>query len=928
MCDTDKTIYDPGATQADSATTILDGAKLSVSADPCYEQGDSILNTYRVESKAIESGGMGRVWRVYHTGWNVDLAMKRPRAEHFADEKSKLDFIRECDTWIKLGLHPNIVSCYYVRLIDGIPTIFSEWMDGGSLQQAIKSRALYRGTPAEQQERILDIAIQFARGLHFAHEAGLIHQDVKPDNLLLTAAGDAKVADFGLAKARAVLTVRESGLPSQAKEDSSKTIVSPSGGYTPAYCSMEQMDGKVLTRRTDIYSWAVSVLEMYCGKRDWANGVVAGLRCQRYFNDARIPIPKQLQQLLTQCLKPSPDERPHDFSEIALKLREIFKSETGTGYPRPAPIAVAEMADSLNNRALSMLDLNRLDEARNCWASALRDDSFHTESVYNLNMWRCVIGEIDIRAAIQQINVCHQNLRTWRSSYYLGKAYLQLPQPESALSFFRTAIELGGPEDSISREIGIAEKMLSRGIESGCTEQSTRFVSPEWALCRIKNLREIMALQETERIHAEKAKTAIFVRSDYDEGIKEIKILRSIPGFERSSNYTALCYELSKFAKPVSIRTAWKPEDCFFKNIMPKNRVLSLAIDFQCSSLCTTEIDGNTTIWSTVTSDKKIIERQHGPVHASKFCDLKEILITGDESGVKLWNAKTGAFTASLQAHGAISEGDAPKGISSVSCTPNGSFILSGGFDHTVRIWDFEQYICVHVLKGHTDTVTAVDASPDCRHCASGSRDGTVKIWDTQTGECLKTIASHLGGVTCIEYCSDGNYLATGGEDHTVAVWRLSDGSRVHLFEGHTDRVTCMSFSYGGRFLCTGSADQTVRVWDIETGCCLFVYAGELAAVTSVLFSPNQRFLYIADVSPNLITLRFDWEYEFPGFCDWHESARPYLENFANCLRHVTMESDLRDQCFEWFYVLYFRDCGRGWIRKEGVRAKLAIMEP
>ena len=284
MCDTNKTIYDPGATQSGRiATTILDGAKLSVSAtDPCYEQGDSILNTYRVESKAIESGGMGpRLARTAH--WlERRSGNERPQPHCFSTEKSKADFIHECEAWINLGLHPNIVSCYYVREIGGTPTIFSEWMDGGSLQQAIKSRALYRGTPMEQQERILDIAIQFARGLHYAHEAGLIHQDVKPDNLLLTMEGEAKVADFGLARARAVLTVRESGLPSQAQEDSSKTIVSPSGGYTPAYCSMEQMDGKVLTRRTDIYSWAVSVLEMYCAKRDWANGVVAGLNCMEY----------------------------------------------------------------------------------------------------------------------------------------------------------------------------------------------------------------------------------------------------------------------------------------------------------------------------------------------------------------------------------------------------------------------------------------------------------------------------------------------------------------------------------------------------------------------------------------------------------------------------------------------------------------------
>ena len=178
----DKTVFDPGATvpegdktelhvsdltAANSDETILEdgevgenGESMQSSSVSAYEKGSTILETYRVESNAIEAGGMGRVWRVYHTSWNTDLAMKQQRAEYFATEKQKADFTRECETWINLGLHPNIVSCYYVREIDGIPTIFAEWMDGGSLADAIETGKLYEGTEAEQQERILDIAIQ------------------------------------------------------------------------------------------------------------------------------------------------------------------------------------------------------------------------------------------------------------------------------------------------------------------------------------------------------------------------------------------------------------------------------------------------------------------------------------------------------------------------------------------------------------------------------------------------------------------------------------------------------------------------------------------------------------------------------------------------------------------------------------------------
>ncbi|MDR3298770.1 MAG: serine/threonine protein kinase, partial [Candidatus Accumulibacter sp.] len=248
------------ATVLESDATVLDREAVPNAIEVIIEKGALLLDTYRVESDAIQ-GGMGKVWRVRHTGWNADLAMKQPKAELFRNERQKSDFIHECEAWIKLGLHPQIASCYYVREINGIPSIFAEWMDGGSLKGWINSGRLYEGDARLGLERVLDIAIQFGRGLHYAHEQGLIHQDVKPDNLLLTPEGGAKVADFGIARARALLAAQDTDLPADA------TLVSASGAYTPAYCSPEQINGETLTRRTDIYSWAVSVLEMFLGER-------------------------------------------------------------------------------------------------------------------------------------------------------------------------------------------------------------------------------------------------------------------------------------------------------------------------------------------------------------------------------------------------------------------------------------------------------------------------------------------------------------------------------------------------------------------------------------------------------------------------------------------------------------------------------------
>lgn len=422
ILDTDETILDAEAADAtlpdDVATmpddaTVLDGEATSgdESASPVLEQGASLLDTYRIESDAIE-GGMGAVWRVHHTGWNVDLAMKRPKSSLFQSEKQKENFVHECEAWINLGLHPYIVSCYYVREIGNVPSIFSEWMDGGSLKNAIEDERLYEGNAAE---RILDIAIQFARGLHYAHEQGLIHQDIKPDNLLLTKAWDAKVADFGIAKARATLTVLDADIPTDA------TIFSASGGYTPAYCSMEQMRGEPLTRRTDIYSWAVSVMEMYLGERPWQNGVIAGAACEEYFPDAKVTIPQKMQELLKKCLDVREAERPHDFAEVEKRLLEIYREETKEEYPRPVSKAAADTADSLNNRALSFLDLGKPDEAERCWERAFALHGKNRKTLYNHTLYQLLYDRIPPEEALNRYRAVEDN--SSESNIFLSQLY-------------------------------------------------------------------------------------------------------------------------------------------------------------------------------------------------------------------------------------------------------------------------------------------------------------------------------------------------------------------------------------------------------------------------------------------------------------------------------------------------------------------------
>ena len=218
-----------------------------------WKPGDVILDLYEVTA-LLGEGGMGQVHKVRHRGWDVDLVVKSPKPEVFAGPRGRDDFVREAETWVGMGLHPQVVTCHYVRSLGGIPRVFAEFVDGGSLSDWIRSGKLYEGGADKALSRILDVAIQFAWGLGYAHEKGFVHQDVKPANLMLTSAGDAKVTDFGLARARMVAGV------AVAQASGHGPLVT-TAGMTPAYCSPEQARGEALSRATDFWSWALSVLE-------------------------------------------------------------------------------------------------------------------------------------------------------------------------------------------------------------------------------------------------------------------------------------------------------------------------------------------------------------------------------------------------------------------------------------------------------------------------------------------------------------------------------------------------------------------------------------------------------------------------------------------------------------------------------------------
>lgn len=401
--------------------------------------GDVVLGLYEVLD-VVHSGGMGVVHRVRHRGWQVDMAVKTPRPEYVQDPEDRRRFEAEAETWVGLGLHPHTVGCAYVRTIDGLPRVFAEWVDGGSLAQAVDGGELYAGGPEAALARVLDIAVQTAWGLAHAHEAGLVHQDVKPANVMLEPDGTAKVTDFGLAKARAETGGTATDLPASVSF----------GGMTPAYCSPEQAaaaagaGGVRLTAATDVWSWAVSVLEMFAGRPPTRRGQAAGEAMEALLREggARVPVPPAAAALLRRCFAADPAARPAGFGEIAAALIEVYREVCGVPYERPEPKAARLLSDGLSNQALSLLDLGRTEEAEELWRRALGTDPHHLPSVYNfgLHRWRTgrETGEelvADIEAALAA-----DRGRAGNGAFLLGAVQLERHEDERAGELLREAV--------------------------------------------------------------------------------------------------------------------------------------------------------------------------------------------------------------------------------------------------------------------------------------------------------------------------------------------------------------------------------------------------------------------------------------------------------------------------------------------------------
>jgi WD40 repeat protein len=759
-----------------------------------WKVGDVIADLYEVTG-VLGEGAFGIVHKVHHRGWNMDLAVKSPKEEILWNENAVRRFLREAETWVTLGLYPHIASCYYVRVLGGLPRMFIEYADGGTLRDWLNDGKV------KDWHTILDIAIQICYGLSFAHKKGLVHRDLKPGNCLMMSDGTLKLTDFGLVKAVLSEDLPSAGdmtrigdmtgtasvpdrVPRQIRDRVPGPMLTAAGRMgTPEYMAPEQWSNPATaTAAADIWAFGVMLYELTCGKRpfEMQPDEPEDAFCARmvksnwaYPNprELRSDMPQRQVEVVTRCLSPTVEERPQDVEVIAAEIDQLcsdFVDVMPSSSARRPPPEIPSLADTLNNQAVSLIDLGREDDALRLLDEALKVEPAHVHATFNQGLlwWRG--GRITDMEALGNLKALREvRPLDYDVSLFIGQCHIERGDAESAIAELEEARRLvtdsGTATDAqaVTKALGLAERMQQSGESGRCLRTFEGHTEAVLSVCISPDGRYGLSGSGDGTIRLWDLASGKCLRA-FEDHANCIWCVCISPdgrhGLSGGSDKTLQLWELA-------------------------------------TGRCVRTFDGHT-----------------GGVESVCISPDGRFGLSGSEDGtLRLWELATGRCLRMFVGH--------TDDVRSVCISPNGRYGLSGSWDNNLRLWELATGSCLMTLEGHTDLVTSVCISPDGRFGLSGSEDRTLRLWELATGECLRTFEGHTSWVLSVYNSPDGRRGLSGSNDATVRLWDLATGKCLRTFGCPDADVWSVCISPDGRYGLSGSRDDhAMRLWTLGTG--------------------------------------------------------------------------------------------------------------